>query len=94
MAEKLTYEEFVKQAILKLRTGDYKGIHTVYSGFNEAFRKYFDGANPIEITNQLAKEKKIVIRPVKGGVMLYLPEEVPQSDKAEQVLKKMGLNKT
>jgi hypothetical protein len=35
-----------------------------------------------------------VIRPVKGGVMLYLPEEVPQSDKAEQVLKKMGLNKT
>jgi len=93
MTEKLTYEEFVKQAILKLRTGDYKGIHTVFSGFNEAFRKYFDGANPIEITNQLAQAKKIVIRPVKGGVMLYLPEEVPQSDKAEQVLKKMGLDK-
>jgi len=93
MAEKLIYEEFVKQAILKLRTRDYKGIHTVYSGFNEAFRKYFDGANPIEITNQLAREKKIVVRPVKGGVMLYLPEEVPQTDIAEQVLKKMGLNK-
>jgi hypothetical protein len=93
MTEKLTYEEFVKQAILKLRTGDYKGIHTVYSGFNEAFRKYFDGANPIEITNRLAQEKKIVIRPVKGGVMLYLPGEVPQTDKAEQVLKKMGLDK-
>jgi len=68
MTEKLSYEEFVKQAILKLRTGDYKGIHTVYSGFNEAFSKYFDGANPIEITTQLAQEKKIVIRPVKGGV--------------------------
>jgi hypothetical protein len=92
MTEKLTYEEFVKQAILKLRTGDYKAIHTVYSGFNEAFRKYFDGANPIEITNQLAQEKKIVIRPVKGGVMLYLPEDVPQTSKADQVLKKMGLN--
>jgi len=92
MTERLSYEEFVKQAILKLRTGDYKGIHTVYSGFNEAFRKYFDGANPIEITNQLAKEKKIVVRPVKGGVMLYLPEDVPQTSKAEQVLKKMGLN--
>ncbi|HUU39215.1 MAG TPA: hypothetical protein VMW46_13555 [Candidatus Desulfaltia sp.] len=92
MTEKLTYEEFVKQAILKLRTHDYKGIHTVYSGFNEAFRKYFDGANPIEITNQPAKEKKIVVRPVKGGVLLYLPEEVPETDKAEQVLKKMGLN--
>jgi hypothetical protein len=92
MTEKLSYEEFVKQAILKLRTGDYKGIHTVYSGFNEAFRKYFDGANPIEMTTQLAQEKKIVIRPVKGGVMLYLPEDVPQTSKAEQVLKKMGLN--
>ncbi len=92
MTEKLSYEEFVKQAILKLRTGDYKGIHTVYSGFNEAFRKYFDGASPIEITTQLAQEKKIVIRPVKGGVMLYLPEDVPQTSKADQVLKKMGLN--
>jgi hypothetical protein len=92
MTEKLSYEEFVKQAILKLRTGDYKGIHTVYSGFNEAFRKYFDGANPIEITTQLAQEKKIVIWPVKGGVMLYLPEDVPQTSKADQVLKKMGLN--
>jgi hypothetical protein len=91
MTEKLSYEEFIKQAILKLRTGDYKGIHSVYSGFNEAFRKYYDGANPIEITTQLAQEKKIVIRPVKGGVMLYLPEDVPQTTKAEQVLKKMGL---
>jgi hypothetical protein len=34
MAEKLSYEEFVRQAILKLRTGDFKGIHSVYSGFN------------------------------------------------------------
>ena len=91
MAEKLSYEEFVRQAILKLRTGDYKGIHSVYSGFNEAFRKYYDGANPIEITIRLAQEKKIVIRPIKGGVLLYLPEDVPQNAKAEQALKKMGL---
>jgi hypothetical protein len=67
MTEKLSYEEFVKQAILKPRTGDYKRIHTVYSGFTEAVRAYFGGANPIEITTQLAREKKIVIRPVKGG---------------------------
>ena len=91
MAEKLSYEEFVRQAILKLRTGNYKGIHSVYSGFNEAFRKYYDGANPIEITIRLAQEKKIVIRPIKGGVLLYLPEDVPQDAKAEQALKKMGL---
>ncbi len=92
MAEKLSYEEFVKQAILKLRTDNYKGIHSVYSGFNEAFRKYYDGINPIEITNQLAKENKIIIRPVKGGVMLYLPDEAPHTPKADIVLKKMGLN--
>ena len=91
MAEKLSYEEFVKQAILKLRTGEYKGIHSVYSGFNDAFRKYYPGIDPVEITNQLAKENKITVIPRKGGVMLYLPDEAPQFDKGDQVLKKMGL---
>jgi len=31
------------------------------------------------VTNKLSQEGKIVIRPVKGGVMLYLPEEAPVS---------------
>ena len=39
----------------------------MYSGFNDAFKKYFEGEDPVKITNQLAKEGKIVIRPVKGG---------------------------
>jgi hypothetical protein len=43
--KKLTEEEFVIQAIKKLRKEPYRGIHSVYSGFNEAFRKYF-GTNP------------------------------------------------
>jgi len=29
MVKKLSYEEFVRQAILKLREGNYKGIHSV-----------------------------------------------------------------
>ncbi|MFZ2055179.1 MAG: hypothetical protein WAU81_13415 [Candidatus Aminicenantales bacterium] len=92
MSEKLSYEEFVKQAILKLRTGNYKGIHSVYSGFNDAFRKYYPGVDPVETTNQLAKENKIIVIPRKGGVMLYLPGEAPQvTTKGDQVLKKMGL---
>lgn len=91
MTEKLPYEEFIKRAILKLRTGNYKGIHSVYSGFNDPFRKYYDGVNPVEITNKLAKKRKIVIRPVKGGVMLYLPEDAPQMTRANQALKKMDL---
>jgi len=91
MTEKLSHEEFIKQAILKLRTGNFKGIHSVYSGFNEAFKKYFDGENPVEATNQLAKEGKIIIRPAKGGVVLYLSDEAPSMTRADEALKKMGL---
>ena len=92
MSEKLSHEEFIKKAIVDLRQKGYKGIHTVYSGFNTAFKKYFDGENPVDATNKLAKEGKIVIRPVKGGVMLYLPEEAPiVKNLGDDALKKMGL---
>lgn len=93
MSEKLSHEEFVKKAIVSLRREGYKGIHSVYSGFNEAFKKYFDGENPVEVTNKLALEGKIIVRPVKGGVMLYLPEDAPASkSSADEALKKMGLS--
>ena len=46
----------------------------------------------VEVTNGLAKQGKLTIRPVRGGVMLYLPEDTPtQSTAADDVLKKMGL---
>jgi len=77
MAEKMSYEEFVKKAVVSLRKEGYKGIHTVYSGFNSAFKKYFNGEDPVKVTNQLAQEGKIVLRPVKGGMMIYLPDEAP-----------------
>ncbi len=82
---KLTEEEFIRKAIKKLR-GKYKGIHSVYSGFNTAFKEYY-GTNPVETTQRLANEGKINIRPVKGGVMLYLPEDAPNI--AENVLSKI-----
>ncbi len=92
MAEKMNHEEFVKKAIVSLRKEGYKGIHTVYSGFNTAFKKYFEGENPVEATNKLAEEGKVVIRPVKGGVMLYLPSDAPMAkDIGSEALKKMGL---
>jgi hypothetical protein len=92
MAEKMSHEEFIKKAIVSLRKEGYKGIHTVYSGFNTAFKKYFDNENPVEATNKLAKEGKIVIRPVKGGVMLYLVADAPLSANiGDEALKKMGL---
>lgn len=92
MQEKLSHEEFVKKAIISLRPEGYKGIHTVFSGFNEAFRKYFPGENPVDVTAQLAKEGKIILRPAKRGVVLYLPEDTSERlSIGESALKKMGL---
>ncbi len=92
MSERLSHEEFIRKAIISLRKEGFKGTHSIYSGFNNAFKKYFEGENPVEVTNKLAKEGKIVVRPVKGGVMLYLPEEAPATrDTADEALKKMGL---
>jgi hypothetical protein len=82
---KLSEEEFVLQAIRKLRKEPYRGIHSVYSGFNEAFRKYF-GTNPVEVTSKLAAEEKIETRPFKGGVMLFLPGEAPKRPSADEVI--------
>lgn len=92
MPNRLSPLEFVSLAITSLRTGNYKGIHTVYSGFNEAFKRYYSGADPVEATNRLAEEGSIQLRPVKRGVMLYLPGEAPSTaDRAEAALHKMGL---
>lgn len=84
-ARKLTEEEFVLQAIKRLRKEPFRGIHSVFSGFNEAFRKYF-GTNPVEATSRLADEKKIETRPFKGGVMLFLPGEAPKRLSSEEVI--------
>jgi hypothetical protein len=83
--KKLTEEEFVIQAIKKLRKDPYRGIHSVYSGFNEAFRKYF-GTNPVEATTRLAAGGKIEPRPLKGGVMLYLPGEAPKRPTTDEII--------
>ncbi len=73
----MTYEEFVKKAIERLRDlSKSKGIHTVFSGFNKAFKEYYN-ENPIPITQELAEKGLIDLRPVKGGVMIYLSGEGP-----------------
>ena len=83
--KKLTEEEFIVEAIKKLRKEPYKGIHSVYSGFNEAFRKYF-GSNPVDVTSRLASEGKIEVRPFKGGAMLFLPGDAPKRPSTEEVI--------
>jgi hypothetical protein len=83
--KKLTEEDFVLQAIKKLRKEPFRGIHSVYSGFNEAFRKYFS-TNPVEVTSRLAGEGKIETRPFKGGAMLFLPGEAPKRPSTDEVI--------
>lgn len=82
----ISEEEFVRRAIKRLRKPPYLGIHSVYSGFNQAFKAHF-GKNPVEVTKKMAEEGKIIIRPVRGGVMLYLAEEAPRPK--EDVLQKI-----
>ena len=86
--KKISEYDFVVRAIKKLRKRPYKGIHSVYSGFNQAFRDYF-GKDPVEATTKLANEEKIFTRPVKGGVILYLSEDAPAPAGSKNVLDKI-----
>jgi len=76
--KKYSYLEYAIMAITKLRTDKSKGIHVVYSGFNDSFRLYFN-EEPREIMDKLIKEGSIESKPVKGGIMIYLPGESPKS---------------
>jgi hypothetical protein len=73
----MTPEEFVIHAIQTLRVPPFKGIHARLSGFTAAFRRRFPGLDPVAVTQRLAARDIIEIRPVKGGVMLYLAGEAP-----------------
>ena len=86
----LSEEEFVIQGITKLKKDPYKGINSVFSGFNDAFRKQFN-KDPIELTSRMASEGKVEVLPMKGGkgVMLYLPGEGPRGRKTDEALKKI-----
>lgn len=88
----LTPEQFVLRAIETLPdTSKSRGIHSVFSGFNEAFREYFPGLDPVEVTTELADAGRVVIKPAKRGVMLYKPGEAPGGASASATLEKMGL---
>ncbi len=89
-------EAFVLRAIEAGRTERSKGIHVVFSGFNAAFRRTFPGRDPQQVTKAMAAAGQIVLRPCRGGAMLYLPGEAPaRSDgsdaKADRLLKSMGI---
>ncbi len=88
----MTIQEFVVKAIETGRTEKSQGIHVVYSGFNEAFKAYFDGADPRESTAKLQAEGLIVVRPCRGGAMIYKADEAPaEKNKGTKLLASMGV---
>lgn len=72
--------QFVKASVPLLRKStEYKGIHTVYSGFNTHFKDMFPGCDVRLVTRALEKEQLIALVPTRGGVMLYLWDNKPES---------------
>jgi hypothetical protein len=91
--KRLTEEEFARAAVRKLRTTSptgkqFLGIHTVYSGFNAAWKAYFH-TDPIEGINKLVVAGKICMNPTRGGVRIYLPEDKPRLTAPAVVLAKI-----
>ncbi len=83
--------EFVTMAIPLLRNDGYKGCHTVYSGFNGAFKAIFPALDVIVETRKLQDKGIVKIIPSKGGVMIYLAKDAPKSDGSKDALRKLGL---
>ncbi len=96
--EKIPVEKFVLQAIDKLQKPPYKGINTVFSGFNMAFKKYYgEGSDPSKATTEMIEKGLIDGRPVKkgtgkvGSFLIYKKGEMPTGygwdKKADDTLK-------
>jgi hypothetical protein len=89
----LTPEAFILRFIETFRDSERsRGVHSVFSGFNAAFREYFPGLDPVEVTTELAEAGKLEMRFVKRGAMLYKPGEAPRSINPRTLLDKMGLD--
>ncbi|KKL87070.1 hypothetical protein LCGC14_1938350 [marine sediment metagenome] len=82
---KISTEQFFKQAMAEWHKlhpdAKSKGIHSVFSGFNESLREYygFDQAQGIAAMNELVEAGKVVSIPRMKGPMLYLPGDAPSS---------------
>ena len=80
--EKLSKWEFTERAILLNQSesnGKYKGLHTKISGFNEAFRIYFDGDDPIEFQQEMVTAGKLVSAARRKGYVIYFPKDYTAS---------------
>jgi len=77
-AKAMDISDLVRKCIEKLRTDGYKGIHSVYSGFNEFMRQVHPDLDPVKIMEALSQSDGFGVRTVKGGAILYLPEDAKE----------------
>ncbi len=76
MSGKLEKKEFTLRAIRKCRKEPFKGIHTVYSGFNQAWREYYGkDDDPVVGVNKLVSSGDITGHSAKGGFQIGLLED-------------------
>lgn len=76
----MSRDEFTLLAIQKFQGRSKKfptGIHVVFSGFNEAYRRAFPGADPVTDLNEMAAMGTIELRVCRGGAVIYRPGEAP-----------------
>ena len=82
---KIGMEQFFKQALAEFHKlhpdAKSKGMHAVFSGYNELLREYygFDQKQGIEAMDKLVAAGKVISIPRKKGPMLYLPGDAPSS---------------
>lgn len=50
--------------------GKHESVHTVWTGFNEAFREFFPDEDAIACQKEFAKNGLIVTSPFRGGALL------------------------
>jgi hypothetical protein len=67
--------------------GQYPFLHAVWSGFNTAFKRVFEGVNPVDYMKMLAAEGLIELRPFKGGATIKpLPSILKKLSPDEQAI--------
>lgn len=93
---KVAVKDFVYAAIEELRDPGHIAVHTVYSGFNQAFREFYrgEGLDPIAEVNRLVKAGLLKRRFVKGGALISNHPTFKGSRDISASLKKMeGLDR-
>lgn len=93
---KLNREEFVLEAIRKLRSEKQKGLCTGLTGLEGAFKnQYGEKADLVKTCSKMQTDGRLIMRSKgdTGHYMIYLPEEAPaqRSRTASDVLTAMSI---